>query len=116
MKNVPTATPNLLAAEDGPIGLLTLSDPERRNALSTEVFLAIHDVLEAWSASGAVRVVVIRGAGDRAFSSGYDIGAIPTNPSRERQRTMREASPMESGLDAILDFPYPVIAMIRGAC
>jgi enoyl-CoA hydratase len=116
MHDVPTTSPNLVAEIDGAIGILTFSDPERRNPLTTEIFLALHDILSKWREAGTVRVVIVRGAGERAFSSGYDIGAIPLNPSPDRQRIMREESPLERGLDAVRDYPYPVIAMIRGAC
>ena len=98
------------------VGTLTLSRPERRNALSPDMLVGIHTTLAAWAAEGTVRAVVIRGAGDKAFSGGYDIRAIPTNPDPEMERMMREANPLELGLKAVRDYPYPVIAMIRGAC
>jgi enoyl-CoA hydratase len=98
------------------VGTLTLSRPERRNALSPDMLVGIHLTLSAWATEGAVRAVVIRGAGDKAFSGGYDIRAIPTNPDPEMERVMRDANPLELGLRAVRDYPYPVIAMIRGAC
>jgi len=106
----------LLAEVKGNIGTLTLSRPERRNALSPDMLVTIHLTLSDWAADGSVRVVVIRGAGEKAFSGGYDIRAIPTHPDPEMERAMRESNPLELGLTAVRDYPYPVLAMVRGAC
>ena len=106
----------LITEVRGNVGTLTLSRPERRNALSPDMLVGIHLTLTAWAAEGTVRAVVIRGAGDKAFSGGYDIRAIPTDPDPEMERVMREANPLELGLKAVRDYPYPVIAMICGAC
>jgi len=63
------------------------------------------EVLGEVSQEGNVRCVVIRGSGDEAFSSGYDVAALPTKDSH---------SPFELAIQTIRDFPYPVIAMING--
>ena len=107
---------SLLASSSGRVGTITLSRPEKRNALTPEMLVGLHLTLAGWASGDQVRVVVLTGAGDRAFSGGYDIRAIPTNASPEVERAMRESNPLELGLAAVRDFPYPVIARMRGAC
>jgi enoyl-CoA hydratase/carnithine racemase len=57
---------------------------------------------------------VIRGAGDKAFSAGYDIADIPTDMTPEMAAAFKARNPLDSAMQAVLDFPYPVIAMING--
>lgn len=68
-----TGTDLLLAEVDGPIGRLTFNDPARHNVLSLAMQEAIPAVIEAWQADDTVRVVVMTGAGGRAFAAGADI-------------------------------------------
>jgi len=98
------------------VGTITLCRPAQRNALTPQMLIDLHQTLAAWADSGEVRAVVIRGAGDKAFSAGYDIRSIPTNPTPEMERLMRQSNPLELGLRAVKSFPYPVIAMVNGAC
>lgn len=111
-----TGDDSLLARVEGAIGTITFSRPERRNALTPGMLVALHLTLARWAEAGAVRVVVLTGAGDRAFSAGYDVRAIPTAPGPEIEKAMRESNPLELGLTAVRSFPYPVIAEMRGAC
>ncbi len=114
-----TATPDVLLSEcRGAIGILTFNRPAQRNALSPQLLESFCDTLDAWSARGDVRVVIVTGAGDQAFSAGYDINAIetvgPAGASREPER--RPGTPFDRALAAIKHFPYPTIAMINGHC
>ena len=63
----------ILYATDGPVATLTIDDPERRNALTNEAMAELGGVLKAACADGDVRVIVVTGAGDRAFSAGGDL-------------------------------------------
>ena len=98
------------------IGVLTFDRPERRNALSPELLIALHETLEEWAGHGEIRTVVITGAGEKAFSSGYDIRAIPTDVSPETARRLRDHNPLALGLASVKNFPYPTIAMVNGHC
>ena len=76
---------------DAGIGWMIFNNPERRNALSLEMWGAIAEILENFEADDAVRVVVMKGAGDKAFVSGADIsqfarrtGATPSRPPSTR--------------------------------
>ncbi len=66
-------TDKMLAEKADGIGWMTFNNPARRNATSLEMWQAIAVILDDFAADPAVRVVVMRGAGDKAFVSGADI-------------------------------------------
>jgi enoyl-CoA hydratase/carnithine racemase len=94
---------------------LSFNRPARRNALSAELLFQLADTLTEIRQENETRCLVIRGVGDKAFSSGYDISDIPANRTPEMAETFKTKNPLQTGLQAILQFPYPVIAMINGA-
>ena len=108
----------LLSEQRGHIGIITFNRPEQHNALSPELLGKLCEVLAAWAASGEVRVVVLTGAGDKAFSAGYDINAIATVGPEHKAAVDNEPqqTPFERGLAAVKNFPYPTIAMLNGHC
>ncbi len=93
---------------------LIFNRPERRNALTPLLLYQLSEKLKQLEEENEVRCIVLRGAGDKAFSSGYDIAAIPTNVSPEVMETLRTKNPLQLALDSIHAFPYPVMAMING--
>ncbi len=108
----------LLSEQRGHIGIITFNRPAQHNALSPELLDKLCAVLKAWATSGKIRVVVLTGAGDKAFSSGYDINAIATVGPEHKVAVDNEAqqTPFERGLAAVKNFPYPTIAMLNGHC
>ena len=106
----------LLTEQRDHIGVVTFNRPDRHNALSPAMLIRLHEILEEWASAGQVRTVVITGAGQKAFSSGYDIMAIPTDATEETARRLRESNPLELGLTSVKQFPYPTIAMLNGHC
>jgi len=104
----------LLVQKEGNICTLTINRPERRNSLNPEILLKLGDTLNALKEEGEVRVVVIRGVGEQAFSSGYDIGRIGTGGGGVPEETGPRRNPLEYGMSSVLAYPYPVIAMIYG--
>ncbi len=104
----------LLTEENDGILTLILNRPEKRNALTPEMLVQLYQVLQRHASQDRIRVVILRGAGDKAFSSGYDINAIPTGVSPEVQKLLQNKSPFELAVESIVDFPYPVIAMLNG--
>ncbi len=66
-------TERMIAEIDGPIGWLVFNNPARRNAVSMDMWQAIPEILDAYERDPAVRVIVLKGAGDKAFVSGADI-------------------------------------------
>jgi enoyl-CoA hydratase len=104
----------LLVEIDGYVATLTINRPEKRNALTPVLLIELHRTLEGFAQSDDVRCVILRGEGDTAFSSGYDIAAIPTKVSPEVQETLKTHNPLELALNSVRNFRYPVIAMING--
>jgi len=96
------------------VARLRLNNPEKRNPLDHEVLDAIAAALPTLDRGIEVRCVLITGAG-RAFSAGYDIGAIPTE-SFERDAEALVAHPFTAAMDRISAHPYPVVAAINGHC
>ena len=68
----------LLSERRDHLGIITFNRPERRNALTPAMLIGLHEILGHWARDGEVRAVVITGSGDKAFSAGFDILAIPT--------------------------------------
>lgn len=106
----------LLTERRDRIGILTLNRPERRNALSPRLLIALHEKLEAWAGEEEIRTVVITGSGEKVFSSGYDILAIPTDLTPETAQRLRDRNPLQLALESVKNFPYPTIAMVNGHC
>ena len=96
------------------VARLTLDNPDKRNPLTHPVLDAIAETLPRLDHGIDVRCVVITGAG-RAFSAGYDIGAIP-DESFEQDAEALVAHPFTAAMDAISAHPYPVLAAINGHC
>jgi enoyl-CoA hydratase/carnithine racemase len=72
------------------------------------------DIFTKFSKNDDVRTVVIRGAGDKAFSAGYDISTIPTKEDPDGIQEKLETDPLELALESVVNYPYPVIAMLNG--
>ncbi len=104
----------LIVERQDRIGTIILNRPERRNALSPSLLWEFVDTLRNLQKENQVRCLVIRGAGDKAFSAGYDISEINPNLRRVKVEGTDAQHPFEAGLEALLDFPFPVIAMIHG--
>jgi enoyl-CoA hydratase/carnithine racemase len=99
---------------DGHVLTLTFHRPEKRNALTPNMLLALFEVLQSHRSDDSCRVVIITGSGEKAFSSGYDINIIPTHVSPELEALLEKKSPFELAVDSIVHYPYPVIAMLNG--
>ena len=96
------------------VARLTLSNPEKRNPLDHEVLDALAATLPELAEGIETRCVVITGTG-RAFSAGYDIGAIP-DQTLERDAEALVAHPFHAAMEAVSAHPYPVLAAINGHC
>lgn len=93
---------------------ITLNRPEKRNSLSPPLLLQFIRVMESLNEDPEIRVVVIRGAGNEAFSAGYSIFDIPKGMSPEDMEELKKINPLLRGLEVIPEYRYPVIAMING--
>ena len=113
--SVPVGTPRMAAEIDGSIGWMIFNKPERRNAVSLDMWEAMPDILHRFEDDPAVRVIVLKGAGDRAFVSGADISQFATaRASAESNAAYDRIS--ERAEKALMDCGKPTIAMIQGYC
>jgi enoyl-CoA hydratase len=110
-----TTTEKLIARKDGAIGWVIFNNPDKRNAMSLEMSAATAVAMESYAKDPEVRVVILRGQGDKAFVSGADISQFKERRSNAEQVKAAEAI-SERTNKAIRECPKPVIAMIRGYC
>lgn len=106
-----TELSELISQENGTVCTLTFNRPEKRNMLNPSILTLLNSELNRLEQENKVRCVVLRGSGDKAFSSGYDISAIGENDMIKHHEG---AHPLGRALKAIENFPYPVIAMMNG--
>jgi enoyl-CoA hydratase/carnithine racemase len=105
----------MLAEKDGAIGWMIFDHPERRNAVTQGMWLQIGEILEDFAKDENIRVVVLRGAGDKAFVSGADIS--PFGQQRRKAGVVAASNRLtDAARQALETFPKPTIAMIQGYC
>lgn len=93
---------------DGPVATVTISRPERMNALHPAAHHELSDVFDSLAERQDLRVVILTGAGDRAFCSGYDL------KDNLETGVMEIAETGFAGFNARIDYPLPVIAAVNG--
>ena len=107
--------PTLLMEKDGPIGWLIFNRPDKRNAVGIETWQLMPEYAKDLAADDAIRVVILRGAGDRAFVAGADISQF-----KDRRRNMDDEAEYRRigarGRDALTALSKPLLAMIHGYC
>ncbi len=104
-----------VAQKDGAIGWITFDNQARRNAMSLAMWQGLREAVTAFGADPEVRVIVLKGAGDKAFVSGADISEFEEKrSSQETVRAYEEVS--HAATRALTDVGKPTIAMIRGFC
>jgi enoyl-CoA hydratase len=106
----------ILCEQQQHIATLTLNRPEKRNAMSPDMLVALCDHLRRLETAGTTRVLIIRGQGTQAFTSGYDIGRLPERQDGERLTQSHEPSLFAQMIAAVRKFSAPVIAMVHGFC
>jgi enoyl-CoA hydratase len=106
-------TDKMLAEKHGGIGWMTFNNPARRNATSLEMWEAVDTIISDFAADESIRVVVMKGAGDKAFVAGADISQFETaRASAEAADAYAEVS--ARARTAMESLEKPLIAMIRG--
>lgn len=108
-------TEKILASREGPVGFLVFNNPERRNAVSLDMWQRAGEVISEFAQDEGVRVIVLTGAGDKSFVSGADISKF--EDERANAEAQEKYSKTSSGMRALLrGTSKPTIAMIRGYC
>ncbi|MGQ0751617.1 MAG: enoyl-CoA hydratase [Betaproteobacteria bacterium] len=110
-----TLTEKLVATKEGAIGWIVFNNPERHNAVSLEMWQSLPLVLDAFTADPDVRVIVLRGAGEKAFVSGADISQFKEKRSSAEAVKIYNAT-SDAASEALRNCTKPTIAMIRGYC
>ncbi len=113
--SLPLSTQNMIAEVDGAIGWMIFNKPARRNAVSLDMWAAIPEILDLFEQDPAVRVIVLKGAGEQAFVSGADISefeqARASSAGNEHYDRVSDAASLR-----LIDCTKPTIAMINGWC
>ncbi|HEY7658180.1 MAG TPA: enoyl-CoA hydratase [Burkholderiales bacterium] len=111
---VTALTEKLIARKEGAIGWVIFNNPGRHNATSYEMWQALPVVLDEFVADPEVRVIVLRGAGEKAFSAGADISQFKEKRSGAAAKEYNAAA--DAANQALRECAKPTIAMIRGYC
>ena len=105
----------ILVSRDGAIATVSLNNPERLNALNRAMWQGLGEAMRGLSADDALRCIVVRGAGDKAFAAGADIAEFAGERADSKQ-----AKPyghlIHETMQAVALCRHPTVAMIRGAC
>jgi enoyl-CoA hydratase/carnithine racemase len=107
-------TDKLLLEKDGALGWIVFNQPEKRNAVSQEMWQAMAEYVDECEKDDAIRVVILRGAGEH-FVSGADISQF-----KDRRRNAADEAEYRRisgrGSDALAHLQKPLLAMIQGFC
>ena len=105
--------PLLVKRREG-VCTLVINNPDKHNVVTPDCLFEMADAFDRLSKDDEIRVVIIRGAGDRAFSAGYDISILRSKNHSEANETDENNTPFALAMKAIGRYPYPVIAMLNG--
>src|SRR3954462_7592867 len=97
---------------DGPLAILTFNRPDARNAMTWDMYESLTDACERADRDDAVRVLILRGAGGKAFVSGTDISQFQT--FRDRQDGLKYEERLDRVLDRLERVTKPTIAQVQG--
>src|SRR5215831_2326347 len=106
------STDKILSSKADGVGTLTFNNPERRNAVSPEMSEAAAAVMEDFTNDKAVRVIVLTGAGDKAFVSGADISKFEAGRATPEQRAEWDRK-SNRFRELLRDVGKPTIAKVR---
>lgn len=110
---IETSEANVLLERDGPIATVTVNRPKRLNALNNQTINELADAFRACSADDDVGVIILTGAGEKAFIAGADIAMLAKQGVLDGKANSRLG---QSLTELIEDSPKPVIAAINGYC
>ena len=111
----PAATDGITVGRDGGIATVVLDRPHKLNALTKAMWAALGNAVRALSADDAVRCIVLRGAGEKAFSPGNDISEFATERANKAQ-AIAYGHAMHTTALALAECRHPIVAQIHGIC
>ena len=112
---MPDTEPHLLAESENGIARFTINRPEKRNAMTLAMWQHMGDIFEAWANDQHIRVIVIRGTGDKCFCAGNDITEFAKRRSTPKQIAHYNTITAKT-YSALHTIPKPTIARIEGSC
>ena len=107
-------TPTLRYLKDGAIAWIIADNPARMNALTASMWQALPGLVTQATDDASVRVIVLRGAGGKAFSAGADISEFESARTGDAAKLYDALN--DAAFNALLSCPKPTIAMIHGFC
>ena len=105
----------VLVSRDGTIATVVLNRPAKLNALTKPMWRELGATIGALSSDEDLRCIILRGAGEKAFSPGNDIGEFATERANKAQ-AIAYGHVMHATLQALADCRHPVVAQIHGVC
>ncbi len=105
----------ILVSLDGAIATVALNNPERLNALNKAMWARLGETMRELSADDALRCIVVRGAGEKAFAAGADIAEFAGERTDSKQ-AKPYGNLIHETMQSIARCRHPTVAMIRGAC
>ena len=108
-------TDKMIAEKSDGIGWMIFNNPERHNAVSLDMWEAVIDIIADFEHDEAVRVVVVRGVGEKSFVSGADVSKFDDERAA-RNAVQRYDAVTEGAYSSLRASSKPTIAMIQGYC
>jgi enoyl-CoA hydratase/carnithine racemase len=108
-------TDAIVTSRDGAIATVTFNRPDRLNALTRAMWEELGATMRRLSANDAMRCVVLRGAGGKAFAAGADIAEFATERANSRQ-ARQYGEVIDATMKAVAQCRHPTVALIEGAC
>lgn len=108
-------SPEILVAREGNVATVTLSNPERLNALSLAMWEQLGSQVKKLDQDETLRCIVVRGAGEKAFAAGADIAAFEKERANSRQ-AKEYGERIAAAMRLVAECRHPMVALIQGAC
>lgn len=105
----------ILVTREGAVATVALNNPERLNALNKAMWRRLGEVMRELSADDALRCIVVRGAGEKAFAAGADVAEFAGERANSKQ-AKPYGNLIHETMQAVAGCRHPTVAMIRGAC
>ena len=115
MTALPSTSERIIARKEGAIGWLVFNNPAKHNAISMDMAEAVPAVMRAFEDDAEVRVIVVAGAGEKAFAAGSDISGFESVRA-DPQKNKHYNDVNECSYNAVYQCTKPTVAMIRGYC
>jgi enoyl-CoA hydratase/carnithine racemase len=103
------------ARRDGAIATVVLNRPDKLNALTKPMWQALGEAISTLSSDDDLRCIILRGAGEKAFSPGNDIGEFASERANKAQ-AIAYGHVMHATLKALEECRHPVVAQVHGVC